>query len=133
MTGPTFLDTNIVVRYVVGTPPDQAARAIEIIEGGDRLTITGVCLQEIYFVLSREYQVSRGQVIDYLTTLVSKDNITPYAVDEDLLIQGLEMCRGSTRVSIGDALIWAEARTAGAQAIYSFDQRFPSDGLEIRG
>ena len=133
MTGPTFLDTNIVVRYVVGTPPNQAARATEIINGGERLTITGVCLLEIYFVLSREYQISREQIIDHLTDLVLRDNITPYVLDEDLLIQGLQMCRGSTRVSIGDALIWAEARTAGAQVIYSFDQRFPSDGLEIRG
>ena len=83
--------------------------------------------------MSTRYRVPRDQIIYYLTALVLKDKIIPYAVDQDLLIQGLEMCRGSTRVSIGDALIWAEARSAGAQAIYSFDQRFPSDGLAIRG
>ena len=66
------------------------------------------------------------------SNLVLKDNVIPYSVDEDLLIQGLEMCRGSTRVSIGDALIWAEARTAGAAAIYSFDRRFPDAGVDIR-
>ena len=113
MTWPAFLDTNVVVRYITRTPPDYAARAIEIIDTEDRLTITGVCLMEIYFVLSRQYQFSRDQIIDHLIALVLRDNVTVHAVDEDLLIQGLEMCRGSTRVSIGDALIWAEARTAG--------------------
>ena len=43
------------------------------------------------------------------------------------------MCRDSGRVNVADAMIWAEARTAGIEVIYSFDQRFPSDGLEIRG
>ena len=132
MTWPAFLDTNVVVRYITRTPPDYDAHAIEIIDTEDRLAITGVCPMEIYFVLSRQYQFSRDQIIDHLIALVLRDNVTVHAVDEDLLIQGLEMCRGSTRVSIGDTLIWAEARTAGATAIYSFDQRFPDDGIDIR-
>ena len=133
LSGIEFLDTSVVVGYLMKTPPDQASRAVEIIESASALTITSVCLTEAYFALSTRYRVPRDQIIYYLTALVLKDNITPCAVDQDLLIQGLEMCRGSTRVSIGDALIWAQARTAGAQAIYSFDRRFPSDGLEIRG
>ena len=49
MTRPTFLDTNVVVRYIMGTPPEQASHATEIIEGGDIQSITGVCLVEAYY------------------------------------------------------------------------------------
>ena len=42
------------------------------------------------------------------------------------------MCRPSGRVSIADAMIWAAARTDRASAIYTFDRRFPGDGIEIR-
>ena len=31
-----------------------------------------------------------------------------------------------------DAMIWAAARTDRATAIYTFDRRFPSQGIEIR-
>ena len=96
------------------------------------LTVTADCLVKAYFALATRYQFSGDRIVDCLIAPVLKDDVSVHAIDEDLLIQGLEMCRGSTRVSTGDALMWAEARTAGATAIYSFDRRFPDDGIDIR-
>ena len=132
MNGPTFVDTNIVVRYLTGMPPDQADRAAEIIDETDGLLVSPVSLAEVYFVLDKVYGVPKDTVIGHLIEFLLKKNITPYAVEKELLIEGLRLCRGSGRVGVPDALIWAEARTAGAHTTYSFDERFPDDGMNVQ-
>ena len=129
---PPFLDTNVIVRYLVGEPAEQAAEASRIIEEVANLQISGIALTETAFVLRSVYHISRETIIDNLTDLVQRDNISTYALDKSLVMQGLMMCRPSGRVSIGDAMIWAAARTNRASAIYTFDRRFPGEGIEIR-
>ncbi len=126
-----FVDTNILVRYLTGLPPDQAATAAEIIDSGAELWITVTSLAEVYFIMSRVAGVPRVEVVRALIDFMQKDNIFPYAVDKDFLMRGLEMTLPSGRVSVGDALIWATVRTAGGGAIYSFDQRFPDEGIQV--
>ena len=128
-----FLDTSVVVRYLTGDIPDLADRAAEIIEREDNLWITHVVLAETAHVLMTAYHFSRELVVDSLVALVQKQGISTHTVDKGLALQALLMCRPSGRVSIADALIWAEARSARSEAVYTFDQRFPSDGLELRG
>jgi predicted nucleic acid-binding protein len=74
----------------------------------------------------------REDVADQLIQFVRKTNIQTYGLEKSLVQQGLLMCRPSARVSFADALTWASARSAGADVVYSLDQRFPSDGLEVR-
>ena len=128
-----FLDTSVVVRYLIGVPDDLARRAREIIDQLDDLQIGGVALAESAFVLTTVYRAPRPNVVDSLTELLRKANVSTFGMDKDLALQALLMCRRSGRVSFADALIWAEARSARSETVYSFDQRFPSDGLELRG
>lgn len=132
MTGLAFIDTNIIVRYLTGTPQHHADRAAEIIDHTDRLLVSAVSLAEVYFVLEKVYRVPKDTVIGHLIDFILKKNVTPYAVEKDLLIEGLRLCRGSGRVGVPDALIWAEVRTAGAGTVYSFDERFPDNGVNVR-
>ena len=127
-----FLDTNMVIRYLTGQPREQADRADRIINGVRALLVSDVVLVETAYVLRTQYRVSREAIIDQLVDLVQRENILVYAIDKDLALQGLRMCRPSGRVSVSDAMIWAAARTAGANAIYTFDERFPSDNIELR-
>ena len=129
---PPFLDTNVIVRHFVGEPPEQAAEASRIIEEAENLQVSGVALTETAFVLRSVYHISRETIIDNLTDLVQRDNISIYAMDKNLVVEGLMMCRPSGRVSIADAMLWATARSDRASAIYTFDRRFPSQGIEIR-
>ena len=126
-----FIDTNILVRYLTGLPPDQAATAADIIDSGAGLWITVTSLAEVFFIMSRVAGVPRVEVVRALIDFMQKDNIFPYAVSKDFLMRGLEMTLPSGRVSIGDALIWAQVRSAGGGAIYSFDQRFPEEGIRV--
>ena len=127
-----FLDTNMVVRYITGMPSELATRAAQVIDHLVNLWVTPVVVAETAHVLMSVYQVPRAEVVDHLIAFMLKKNINSHAIDEDLIIQGLLLVRPSGRVSVPDALVWAEARSAGAQVVYTFDEAFPSEGLEVR-
>jgi predicted nucleic acid-binding protein len=42
------------------------------------------------------------------------------------------LCRDSGSVSINDALLWATARGSRHAVVYTFDRRFPDDGVSAR-
>ena len=128
----SFIDTNIVVRSVTGDPPDQAAEAIRILHEGRNIQIPVVVFTEVAYVLASQYQFPREDIIDRLIDLTQRDNISVYAMDKELVLEGLMMCRPSGRVSVADAMIWASARSSGARVIYTFDRRFPDEGIEVR-
>ena len=127
-----FLDTSVIARYLIGVPEDLARRSREIIDQLDNLQIDGVALAEAAFVLTRVYGAPREHVVDSLMGILGKANVSTFGLDKDFALQALLMCRPSGRVSIADALIWAAARSASSEIVYTFDQRFPSDGLEVR-
>ena len=128
-----FLDTSFVVRYLSGDPPDLAEQAAAVIDVEDGLQVTDVVLAEAAYVLTVVYQVPRDVVVDHLMAFLQKENISTFALDKGLVLHGLLLCRPSARVSFADAMVWAAARSGGARVIYSLDQRFPADGLEVRG
>ena len=127
-----FLDTNMALRYLTDEPSDMAALSRQIILEATHLQVTAVTLMETAYVLRSQNRIPREEIVDQLTELVSRDNISVYGIDKDLVLQGLRMCRPSGRVSIADAMIWASARSSGARVIYTFDRRFPDEGIELR-
>lgn len=122
----------MIVRYLTGDPKHLAARAARIIDGEPALVVTDVVLAETAFVLSSVYGVRWPAVVDALVELLQKRNLTAFRLDKGAVIQGLLLCRPSNRVSFADAMVWAAARSAGAEAVYSFDERFPTGGIAIR-
>lgn len=124
-----FLDTSMVVRYLTGDPPEQAAK---VIDGEEDLQITDVAIAETAYVLISVYHISRSLVVDHLIAFLQKENITLFALDKGLVLQALLLCRPSSRVSFADAMVWAAARSSSAKVVYSLDKRFPADGLEVR-
>lgn len=132
MAASGFLDTSVVVRYLMNDSAELAQRATQIIDSDADLILTGGILAEIAFVLTKVYSVPRDIVVDDLIALVRRANIRLYGLDKGLVIQGLLLCRPSGRVSFADALLWAEAHGSGIRSVYSFDERFPDGGLTIR-
>lgn len=127
-----FLDTSVAVRYLVNDDPALAERAGRIIDSDITLWLSDSTLVEIAHVLTRVYGVPRAAVVDELIIFIRRPNVRLRSLDPLLTVQALEYCRPSARVSFADALLWAAARTAGSPAIYSFDERFPADGIAIK-
>jgi predicted nucleic acid-binding protein len=126
------LDTSMLVRYLTGDPPDLAERAAQVIDREENLLVTDVVIAETAYVLTSVYKIPRETVVDHLILFVQKSNIQPFALDKDLLLQALLLCRPSGRVSFADALVWAAAQSTEAKVVYSLDDRFPRHGVEVR-
>ena len=130
-----FLDTSVIVRYLTGDPLEMAERAAALLDADTPLRITETALAETGYVLQQVYGVDRAAVVDLLIALVQKENITVHQHDENIVTSALLLCRPSNRISFADALIWAAARSASdddSTIVYSFDQRFPANGIDLR-
>ncbi len=127
-----FLDTSMVVRYLTGDPANMAEQAARVIDGEEGLQITDVVLAETAYVLTSVYRISRSVAVDHLVAFLQKQNISPFVLDKGLVLQALLLCKASGRVSFADAMLWAAARSSETKVVYSLDERFPQDGLEVR-
>jgi predicted nucleic acid-binding protein len=126
-----LLDSSVVVRYLTGDPPDLADRAARIIDREEELRVPEIVLVETAYVLTSVYQIPRELVVDHLILFMQKRNIHPLNLDRGLVLQALSLCRPSGRVSFADALLWATACATEGRTVYSFDGRFPHDGITV--
>lgn len=115
-----FVDTNIIVRHLVGDVPDQTRAATELLMQSRSLVLTPFIFTEIAHVLRSYYGFSRVAIADRLGAVLRLPAIVG---DLDLLSAALDIhaCRG---VSIPDALLAAEALQSGITDIVSFDLGF---------
>ena len=128
-----FLDTSVVIRYLVNDDQRLAEQAQRIIVSDTEFSLTDATLAEIAHVLNPRLSASPARrSLTSLILLIRRPNMRLHGLDLVLAIQALQLCRPSGRVSFADALLWASARSAGATIIYTFDDRFPADGLAIR-
>jgi predicted nucleic acid-binding protein len=127
-----FLDTSVVVRYLTGDPPDLAERAAAVIDRDEPLHLTDVVVAETFYVLTSVYGVPRREAIDAQMALVQRANVAPFSLDKGRVREALTLCRGSGRVSVSGALVWAAARRTPEPRVCSFDARFPRSGVEVR-
>lgn len=127
----SFLDASVIVRYLTGDPPELAEQAAGIIDIIEDLQITDIVLVDVAHVLTSVYRVPRKIAIDHLIAFLQKSNISIFALDKSMVIQALFLCRSSGKVSITDAMVWAAVQTEGSRVVYSFEERFPGDGLKI--
>ncbi len=126
-----LLDTSMLVRYLTGDPPHLAEISAQVIDGDRALLVTDVVIVETAYVLQSVYQVPRTAIVDSLMALLRKANIGTFRLQKELVLSALMLCRPSGRVSFADALLWAAARSQPGAAVYSLDQRFPSEGITV--
>ena len=116
------VDTNIVVRYLTGDDPGQAARARAVIDAGDVFVATTVLL-ESEWVLRSVYGLGRTEVATALRAFAGLPGLSvesPAVLDEAL------DC-AETGMDFADALhLGAAAR---CEALLTFDLRF----IELAG
>jgi predicted nucleic acid-binding protein len=127
-----FVGTSVIVRYLTGDPPDMQVPAKRILDGQMTLTITDIALVETAYVLLSFYKIPRGALVDSLIALVQKRNVEIYGFQKEKVIRALLLCRTSARVSFADALIWAAALQE-ESLVYTFDERFPKEGIMLKG
>jgi predicted nucleic acid-binding protein len=127
-----YLDASFIVRYLTGEPTNMARRAVEVIDGEQVLIVTESMLAESAFVLASVYQIPRPDLVDALMAFVQKSNIRMAHLPKATVLDALRLCRNSKRYSFADVLLWAKAFGSASKRIYSFDERFPSNGIDVQ-
>lgn len=127
-----FLDTNTLARYLIRDNPAMTERAAALIDSDRSLRISVLVLAEAGYLLTSFYRIERARAVDALIDLLNRENIEAHEIATDVAIQALRLCQPSRRVSFADALLWAVARSVAPARVWSFDTRFPTDGIELR-
>jgi len=110
------IDTNVIVRFLTGDDPDQAARARRLIEGGDIFVATSVVL-ESEWVLRSGYEFPAERIVNALRAFAG----LPGVVFEDgaLIARALDWVEAG--MDFADALHLG--RADGCAAFMSFDRK----------
>lgn len=126
------VDTSVVVRYLVGDPPDQARRAQAVMEGVESVGIPVVVLLETAHVLRTQYGVDRRDILDALLELVTRANMEILGLSRALLIEALVRARDLPGSPLPDALVAATVRDAAAVPLFTFDGDLARHGIPVR-
>jgi predicted nucleic-acid-binding protein len=114
-----FLDTNIVVRWVTGDPPDQARRARTFLEQAEKLLLTDLVVAEIVYVLASVYEADRREIADVLRAVLSFRAIA--VLDAALLLRALELYEVN-RLDFAEAYLVASAEVSAVGRVASYDR-----------
>lgn len=119
------IDTNVIVRFLTGDDPGQAARARTLIESQDVLASSTV-LMEAEWVLRNAYDLDRIAVVQALAAFAGLPRV--FVQEPERVAKALDWAR--TGMDFADALHLAGAREC--EAFVTFDRRFvkAAAGLE---
>lgn len=123
------LDTNVLVRYLVGDDPIQSSAAATFIESelSDENPgfVSLLVLAELSWVLHRSYGVGTERVAAIIRQLLEVRQIT--IEKADTVARALDL----GLAELADALIHEVGRSAGCSRTVTFDQRFARlEGVE---
>jgi predicted nucleic acid-binding protein len=118
------VDTNVIVRYLTGDHPEQAAKAKALIDGSEVFVSTTVLL-ETSWVLGRILGTSRSELVESLRAFVGLPSVrveNPAETSKalDWAAQGMDFA---------DALHLSHAEDCAA--LVTFDQRFVAIGRRL--
>lgn len=127
------VDASVVVRYLVGTPVDQARRAAALIDDDKQeIGVSAVALAECAHVLRTQYEVAPADIIDSLIGLIQRENIRVLGIRPDLLVETLVRARSMPGRPIPDAMIVATTLGADAVPLATFDRDQARYGVAVR-
>ena len=124
-----FLDTNVLVRYLTGDPPDQARRATRYLEEADLLLLPDLIVAEVVYVLESYYKLARLQIAETLRSILAFRAIR--VVDSALLHRVVELYEVH-RLDFPDAYLVASAERTGVGVVASFDHGIDRAGTVLR-
>ena len=112
------VDTNILVRLVMGDDPRQTAAAEQFVSQGAWVSV--LALAEAVWVLESRYKLSRAEQADTVDELL--DQTALVLQDSDAVAAALAMFRSKPALGFSDCLMLAIARKAGHLPLGTFDR-----------
>lgn len=112
------LDTNVLVRLVMGDDRAQQARAVRLLASADQVAIGVHTLCEFAWVLGRAYEVGRADIAEAIRRLLGTRNVV---TNRPVVEAGLATLAAGG--DFADGVIAAEGRWLGGETFVSFDRK----------
>jgi predicted nucleic acid-binding protein len=117
-----LLDTNIIIRFLVGDNEEHLAKSTEYFEqielGSMEVEILSDVLMEAFFVLTKFYKLPKVEVISDLKTILSFEGVVNK--DKVILFEALSIIENKN-LDFVDALICAKCKFQNYEKL-SFDK-----------
>ena len=117
-----LLDTNIIIRFLVGDNEEHLAKSTEYFEqielGSMEVEILSDVLMEAFFILTKFYKVPKVEVISDLKTILSFEGVVNK--DKVILFETLSIIENKN-IDFVDALICAKCKFQNYEKL-SFDK-----------
>lgn len=125
-----WLDTNVVLRFLLGEPKELAQRAYRILkaaeEGRVRLVWHPLVVAEVVYTLRSFYKVPLPQVVDRLEALWARPGM--WVLEEEAFRKAFGLML-EKKVHLTDAMLAVKA--ALGEGVASLDQDFLRLGVEV--
>ncbi|MDR4501158.1 MAG: type II toxin-antitoxin system VapC family toxin [Nitrospirales bacterium] len=120
---PRLVDTNVLLRYLVGDEPRQTERATSLMErvedGSEELDIPPVVVAEMIWTLEKFYEVPRRDIAQKLMTIFSFKGVRG---PETSIISTALRSYASTKIDFVDCYLASRANEQN-MVLYSFDKK----------
>ena len=114
-----FVDTNILVRHLIGDPPKMAARATAYLQRESELLVADLIVAETIYVLESFYEIARPEISEAMRALIVMESVS--VVDAPLLLRAVEIYEYD-RLDFAEAYLIASAESTGVMQVASFDR-----------
>jgi predicted nucleic-acid-binding protein len=108
--GTYLIDTNLIVRVIVGDPPKKAREAGQLFDDaardGIKLRLIATVVAESFYVLTSYYEMERAEAAEVLTAFVRQPSLV--VDDRQVLLRTLELV-ATKRQKFVDCLLVAQA------------------------
>lgn len=120
----TGVDTNVLVRFLVGDDPGQESRAAAFFaraaSAGEKLFVPQIVVCELVWVLGHAYGKDRAEIAAGLESLLRARQLVFEELDE--IRNALERFAAGDG-DLADWLVWERSRAAGAERVVTFDAK----------
>jgi len=120
-----FLDTNILLRYLIGDSNEQAERSLHLLlrveRGEEKVFTSSLVIFETVFTLQKFYKVPREKIAGQLLAIISMRNLQ--LPDKNVYSRAFDLYI-SKNISFADAYNAAYALDLEQPTIYSWDTDF---------
>ncbi len=120
-----YVDANVILRFLTGSPPEMAARARALFEAVEQnriiLFVEEIVIAETVWVLKSFYGYSSDEILRTVQALLSHDGLEAH--DKPGLLAALNLF-AEKNIDFADALVAVHMKQQGLQEIFSFDEHF---------
>jgi predicted nucleic-acid-binding protein len=118
------VDTNILVRFLIGDEEQQAEKVYTILKNAESerkaLFVPLLVVLEMIWVLESVYEVSRTQILDAIKDIL----LMPiFKFDQHSALQQFVHVAPGNQYELSDLLIACSAKENGCEAVMTFDKK----------